>query len=220
MSSSARAIPLDDRCQTEAMSSGDRDGAALGAVLAGGRSSRMGAPKAGLELAGRPLITYPIDAVSAAGLEPVVVAKPGSELPELDCRIVHESDLRPHPAVGIIAALEIAQGPVVVIACDMPFVPAQLLTVLGQLAAPVAVPMVGGRLQPLLARYEPRAAPALGGAAEGDQPLRETIPALDPLVLGPDELMGFGDPDWIGFNVNDRDDLAAAERLMTPARSQ
>jgi molybdenum cofactor guanylyltransferase len=220
MSSSARVIPLDDRCQTEAMSSGDRVAASIGAVLAGGRSSRMGVPKARVELAGRPLIAYPLDAIAAAGMEPVVVAKEDSELPALECRVVRDPDPGSHPAAGIVAALEIARGPVVAIACDMPFVPAQLLTVLAQLAAPVAAPMVNGRLQPLLARYEPRVAPALERAVARDRPLRETIHLLDPLILGPDQLVGFGDPDWIAFNVNDREDLATAERLMTPAPSR
>jgi molybdenum cofactor guanylyltransferase len=177
----------------------------------------MGAPKAGLELAGRPLIAYPVDAIVAAGLEPVVVAKEGSELPDIDCRVVREPDARHHPAAGIIAALEAAAGPVVVVACDMPFVPAQLLTVLAQLPAPAALPIVSGRPQPLLARYGPSVAPQLERAVERDQPLRDAVQALDPVVLGPDELPGFGDPRWIAFNVNDPDDLAAAERLINPA---
>ena len=176
----------------------------------------MGAPKAIVELAGRPLISYPIEAVAAAGLDPVVIAKPDSELPELDCRIVRDPARRSHPAAGIVAALEAADGPIVVLACDMPFVPAQLITVLAQLAAPAAVPSLGGRLQPLLARYGPSIAPGLERAADREQPLGDAVRALDPLVLGPDELAGFGDPGWIAFNVNDRDDLARAERLMTP----
>jgi molybdopterin-guanine dinucleotide biosynthesis protein A len=223
MSSSSRFIPLDDRCQTEAMSSrrapADHREALVGAVLAGGKSSRMGRPKATLELAGRPLVAYPLESVAAAGLEPIVVAKRDSELPDLECGVVREEDTRSHAATGIAAALEAAGGPVVVVACDMPFVPAQLLSVLAQVPARMAVVMVDGRLQPLLARYEPSVAAALECAAERGEPLRDTIQGLGPAVLGPDELAGFGDPNWIAFNVNDRDDLAAAKRLMAPAPS-
>lgn len=179
----------------------------------------MGRPKATLELAGRPLISYVMDSVGAAGLEPIVMAKRGSELPDLECRVVREEEQRSHPAAGIVAALEAAGGPVVVVACDMPFVPAQLLSVLAQVAARVAVPMVDGRLQPLLARYEPGVAPELERAVDRGEPLREAIQALDPLVLGPDELAGFADPSLIAFNLNDRDDLATAERLMARAPS-
>jgi molybdopterin-guanine dinucleotide biosynthesis protein A len=177
----------------------------------------MGAPKAELSLAGRPLVTYALDAVAAAGLEPMVVAKEDSRLPEVDCRIVQEVDPTPHPAVGILAALQAADGPVVVLACDMPFVPAQLLQVLAQLPGRAAVPTLGGRLQPLLARYEPSAAVRLERAVERRERLGDAVRALDPLVLGPDELVGFGNPEWIAFNVNDRRDLAAAERLIAPA---
>jgi molybdopterin-guanine dinucleotide biosynthesis protein A len=180
----------------------------------------MGAPKAGLDLAGRPLVTYALGAVAAAGLEPVVIAKEDSRLPEVDCRIVHEVDPTPHPAAGILAALRAAEGPVVVLACDMPFVPAQLLEILAQLPARAAVPTLGGRLQPLLARYALSAAARLEGAVERRERLRDAVRALDPLVLGPDELAGFGNPEWIAFNVNDERDLAAAERLIAPPPSR
>jgi molybdenum cofactor guanylyltransferase len=200
--------------------SGDRREASLGAVLAGGRASRMGEPKAAVELAGRPLISYPLETVAAAGLEPVVVAKPDSELPELDCRVIRERAGRSHPAAGILSALENAAGPIVVVACDMPFVPAQLVTVLSQLAARAAIPWMGDGLQPLLARYGPSVARELERAVERREPLRDAVRAVDPLVLGPDELAGFGDLELIAFNVNDRRDLEAAERLMTTAPSR
>jgi CTP:molybdopterin cytidylyltransferase MocA len=40
----------------------------LGAVLAGGRGSRIGGGKPTIELAGRPLISYRLAAIEAAGL--------------------------------------------------------------------------------------------------------------------------------------------------------
>ncbi|MGN6816529.1 MAG: molybdenum cofactor guanylyltransferase, partial [Solirubrobacterales bacterium] len=59
---------------------GDGAGAAdrpatLGAVLAGGRGSRLGGAKAWVELGGRPLYSYPLAAIEAAGLDPVVCVK-------------------------------------------------------------------------------------------------------------------------------------------------
>ncbi|HET9153212.1 MAG TPA: NTP transferase domain-containing protein, partial [Solirubrobacterales bacterium] len=54
---------------------------ALGVVLAGGRGSRLGGGKAGIELAQRPLISYPLAAIEAAGLEAVVVTKPAEGPP-------------------------------------------------------------------------------------------------------------------------------------------
>jgi molybdopterin-guanine dinucleotide biosynthesis protein A len=54
---------------------------ALGAVLAGGRGRRIGGAKPTADLAGRPLISYPLAALAAAGIEAFVVAKPDTELP-------------------------------------------------------------------------------------------------------------------------------------------
>ena len=56
--------------------------APLGAVLASGRGSRLGGAKATAELGGRPLISYPLVALAAAGIEAVVVAKGDTELPD------------------------------------------------------------------------------------------------------------------------------------------
>src|SRR4051812_50149949 len=52
----------------------------LGAVLAGGRGSRLGGGKAGIQLSGRPLISYPLAAIAAAGLGAGVCAQP-NEIP-------------------------------------------------------------------------------------------------------------------------------------------
>ncbi|HKH13427.1 MAG TPA: molybdenum cofactor guanylyltransferase [Solirubrobacterales bacterium] len=199
----------------------DRRRHPIGAVLAGGRSGRMGAPKAGVELGGRPLVAYSVETLVAAGLEPVVVAKPQSEIPHVDCPIVLDADPLPHPAAGILAALRAGEGrPAVVVACDMPFVPPALIAALAALDAHAAVPRVRGRMHPLLARYGPSVIPALEAAIEREAPLHEAVAALDPLVLGAGELARFGEPERITFNVNDRDDLAAAERLVAVAPSR
>ena len=180
----------------------------------------MGEPKASLELAGRPLISYPIAAVRAAGLQPVVVAKVESVLPGVDCTVVAEQTEAAHPAAGILAALEANEGgPVVVLPCDTPFVPPELVDHLARLDTPVAVPRVAGRLQPLLARYSAEAAGALAAALELDDALHKAIERLDPLIVEQEDVARFGDPETIAFNVNDRDDLAAAEGLLAATPS-
>ena len=72
----------------------------VGAVLAGGLSRRMGEPKAVVELAGRPLVARVVSTVGSAGLEPIVVAKPDSPLPPLDCRVLSEPSEPRHRSPG------------------------------------------------------------------------------------------------------------------------
>ena len=147
-------------------------GVSVGAVLAGGLSSRMGSPKALAELGGRPMLARIVGTVGSAGLEPVVVAKPDSPLPKLDCRVLTEPSEPRHPLSGLVAALNASAGRgVVAIGCDMPLVPARLLTWLAQLEEEVAVCEVGGRLEPLLGRYSPIAI-ELALARDAGAPLR------------------------------------------------
>jgi molybdopterin-guanine dinucleotide biosynthesis protein A len=187
----------------------------VGAVLAGGLSTRMGEPKALVELAGRPLVARVVATVGSAGLEPVVVAKPDSPLPKLDCRVLTEPSEPRHPLTGLVAALGASAGRgVVAIGGDMPLVPAQLLTWLAQLEEEIAVCEVEGRLEPLLGRYSPRALGALAEARDAGAPLREAVAELDPFIVTEAKLARFGDPQRIVFNVNTLEDLAEAERLL------
>lgn len=186
---------------------------AIGSVLAGGRGRRMGGGKPLAELAGRPLISYPIGAVESAGLEPVVVAKPGSPLPPLGARVIREPTEPTHPLCGILAVL--GEGrPAVVLGCDMPFVPPDLLTWLATLEVRVAAARVGDRIEPFPARLEPEVAPALREALDRRSPLREALAGLDPQIVGEAELRRFGDPARITASVNDPTSLIAAERLL------
>jgi molybdopterin-guanine dinucleotide biosynthesis protein A len=201
---------------------------ALGAVLAGGRGSRLGGEKAAIKLNGRPLIAYPLAAIEAAGLEPVVLAKPGEgpsssrgsfrtylvrKEPRDDIRVVEEPPEPRHPLCGIVAALRLGR-PIVAVACDLPFVSPGLIELLAATPEPLVVPTLDGRPQPLLARYDPSLLPQLEAALEREEPLTRTVEALAPRLLAEDELARFGDPSRLLFNVNDREDLRRAEALL------
>jgi molybdopterin-guanine dinucleotide biosynthesis protein A len=144
-----------------------------------------------------------------------VVAKPETELSSLGCTVVRDERPERHPAAGILAALRGAGGrAVVALACDMPFVPAELLRLLADHEAPVAVPLAHGRLQPLAARYEASAVPALEGSLRRGEPLREALASMEPAVIPESDVLRFGDVDRAFFNVNTPRDLEAAERLI------
>jgi molybdopterin-guanine dinucleotide biosynthesis protein A len=184
---------------------------ALGVVLAGGRGSRLGGAKPTAELAGRALISYPLAALVEAGLEAVVVAKPDTELPPLDVDVLNEPAEPVHPLAGIVAALRQTGRPLVVIGCDFPFVPPALVRALADAPEPLVVPAPGGEAQPLVARWTPALLPALEDALDREEPLRRTVAALSPRLLGDAELASFGDPARVFFNVNTPADLRRAE---------
>jgi molybdopterin-guanine dinucleotide biosynthesis protein A len=111
--------------------SGDDSGAwrpdrVSGIVLAGGASRRFGSDKLEAVLEGESLLGRAVDAVAAICSEVIVVVAPGDDrrLPDHgDVPIRRAVDPEPHggPLVGLLAGLESAQQPIVVVAGgDMP----------------------------------------------------------------------------------------------------
>ena len=194
------------------------------AILAGGRARRLGGRKADVTLCGKALIEYPLAAARAAAAlsgshgsrshQVVVVAKSETPLPELGVRLVEEPSGQFHPLLGIVTALREADGPVVVVGCDMPFVNGQLLAWIASLPDTVAVPRVSGRLHPLLARYGPELLEPLERALVAEVSLHERVAAHAPREIRELELKRFGDPRRLLFNVNTPSDLRAAEKVL------
>jgi molybdenum cofactor guanylyltransferase len=181
------------------------------AVLAGGLGRRMGAAKAAVELAGRPLISYPLRAAAEAGLPALVVAKSDSELPPLQAPIVREPDSPRHPLCGVLAALRHAGGrAVLAVACDMPFLSARLLAWMAEMGE-AAVVTVDGHAQPLPALYSQATRPALEQALARGDSLRAALALARARSIDEHELRGFGDPRRMFFSVNDASDLRLAE---------
>lgn len=178
----------------------------LGAVLAGGAATRLGGAKATVELAGLPLIAYPLAALAQAGIDHVVVAKADSPLPTLDIPVVTEPDEPRHALAGVIAAMRHAGArPVLVLPCDAPFVTPMLLRVLASAAKPTAV-RSAGRVHPLFAFYSPEVLPLLERAVTQEESATEAFESLDPEWIEA--------PERETFNVNTPEDLARAEELL------
>jgi molybdopterin-guanine dinucleotide biosynthesis protein A len=184
----------------------------IGVVLAGGVGRRIGGDKAIVELEGRPLLHYPLNVLRAVLDDVAVVAKPSTVLPGLDADIAIwlEAEEPRHPLAGIVHALRCAGGrPVVVVAGDMPFVTRSLVAALAReraRGAVAVVPRASGRLQPLCARYDPRALTALAGC-DFTAPTRDVVAGLSPRIL-----------DWPDdepfFNVNHPEDILQAAALL------
>jgi molybdopterin-guanine dinucleotide biosynthesis protein A len=189
----------------------------VGAILAGGGGRRIGGDKAMVELHGRPLISYPLEALRQALGRVSILAKADTKLPYVSGVTVWiEPDARRHPVVGITQALALADGrPVLVCGADLPFVSANLVRRLARAnpgRAPAVIACTRGQMQPLLGCYQRRALPLLSGEALVTTcPVRETIAAIEPVLFEVD------DPEEL-FDVDSPDDLLQAAAMLDRRR--
>jgi molybdopterin-guanine dinucleotide biosynthesis protein A len=164
------------------------------------------------DLAGRPLIEYPLAALAGVCERVAVVCKRETRLPDIPgAERWDEPDEPRHPLTGIVHALATAGAPVLVCAADMPFVtPDACRTLMGAAsAAPAVVAVADGTLQPVFALYAPAALGPLRAAPEGE-PLTRSVEALDPVhVALPGALLR---------SVNTPEDLRAAEEQLSRDR--
>ncbi|HYB30473.1 MAG TPA: molybdenum cofactor guanylyltransferase [Solirubrobacteraceae bacterium] len=190
----------------------------VGAILAGGAGLRIGGQKPTVELDGKPLIAYPLEAVGQVLSKVAILAKAGTSLPPLS-RVavwIEPEDPR-HPVVGITQALSLAGGrPVLVCPADMPFVTPELVRRLVKAdpgRAPAVVACADGRMQPLLGCYQPRALELLSGPARAATGrLMEIVAGIDPVLLEVD------DPEEL-FDVDTPDDLLQAAAMLDRRRA-
>jgi molybdopterin-guanine dinucleotide biosynthesis protein A len=186
----------------------------IGAVLAGGAGRRLGTrSKAAVPLGGRPLVSYPLEALAVVCERLAVVCKSDTELPELAGAERWDEPAEPrHPLAGIVYALERAGAPVLVCAADMPFVTGDACRTLVAAAGaggPAVVAASGGVLQPVFALYAPAALEPLL-AAPADAALTATVEALDPVRVAL--------PPAVVRSVNTPEDLAEAKAALIPEK--
>ena len=203
-----------------------------GVVLAGGRSSRMGTPKAALEWHGSTLLRRTVGILARATGGPVVVVRaPGQELPELPGHITIVDDPREGkgPVQGIAAGLNALRDHAdvaFVSSTDMPFLhPAFVRRVLSAVhaGADVGLPVARGYPQPLAAAYRTTLADLAERLVRDDR-LRPaflfeqcTVTRLDEAALKDDPVLAALDPGLDSvLNVNEPDDYAKARSQPAP----
>lgn len=137
---------------------------ATAVILVGGKSSRMGRPKALLPFDGEPLIAHVVRGLKKMFAEALVVAAPDQELPELPARLVRDEIAYQGPVSGIYHGLSASTQEVCfVTSCDAPFLNLTLIAhLISQISDhDVVVPYWEDRFQPLHGVYRTSCSPLL-----------------------------------------------------------
>lgn len=133
------------------------------AVLTGGASRRMGRDKALLPVGGTAMVRRVITALGGAGYHPIVAI--GGDRPALEAlgvTVVDDSWPGEGPLGGILTALLRTEGPVVVVACDLPWIEPATVRCLVATAGAERVDVIvarSDRREPLCACWQPSARP-------------------------------------------------------------
>lgn len=142
-----------------------------GAILAGGKSLRMGQDKALLPFRGKPLLQHVADLLRPHVREVVIAG--GKPEYAVWGRLVPDLLSPPCPLAGLHAALSGITTPrAFIVACDMPFIDIARLREWEGIEADVVVPVSSQGMEPLHAMYARSCLPAL------ERRLREGRPKI------------------------------------------
>jgi molybdenum cofactor guanylyltransferase len=197
-----------------------------GVVLAGGANTRFdGVAKGLLELGGRRVVDWGLDALSVVADELLLITND----PAVRAAVLGVSargDARPERSslVGLHSALTYCADAALVVAWDMPFVSQALLAALrheGEQTGAAVIPEGPRGIEPMCGYY-PRACVDVADRQidAGEMRMSAFVEALPRRVIVPRGEVGrYGAPEQLFANVNTPADLAAARSLVRRRRS-
>jgi len=198
-------------------------GFADGFILAGGMSRRMGENKAGLKLAGKTFLERSADVLGSVSGSIRVVGDIQGLRSNLDVLPDIFGEQKGQGAIiGLLSALHYAESKwAAVLACDLPFVTADLFFRLveiakGDPAVGCVVPVQSdGRIQPLCGLYRPSESYAaiVDLYRRGERRLHHAIGQLKTRYVGFEELEDLPGSSNFFFNVNTRPEYEKALEL-------
>jgi len=194
----------------------------MGFLLAGGKSSRMGADKAFLDFGGQTLLDRALTVMGAVCESVTIVGDPAkfTKYGSTKCGpVVADIFSGCGPLAGIHAALVHSPAELnLMLAVDMPFVSRELLAFLFATAegegnhAIITVPRTSKGFQPLCAVYRRDfSSTAEQALRAGKYKIDATFPSVSVRVIKEDELAAAGFSEQSFFNVNTPQDRLAAE---------
>ena len=188
--------------------------AAVGFVVAGGRSLRMGRDKALLPWAGSTLLDDAIARLRLVCADVRILCGPVPRYADRGVPLVTDRIDGAGPLAGLEAALvAAADRPVLLLGVDLPFVTAGALAFLvGRLdGADAVVPTPEQMPQPLCAAYAPSCLTAVQARlAAGERRMTSFWSDVTVRRLGSSDFGAFGDPRDLFRNLNTPEDLHRA----------
>jgi molybdopterin-guanine dinucleotide biosynthesis protein A len=186
------------------------------ALVAGGKSSRMGTDKGLVSLRGKPLFMYIIDQVTNLSDDIYVVSNNSGSYPAISYRILPDEIPGIGALGGILTALTGAQNELcLVLACDMPFINEPLIKRLldGVEGRDVAIPQLAPeQLEPFRAIYRKTCLPAIEQAIkDGERRAVGFLPQVNVDVVSRSILEQLNPTLDTFFNINTPEDLAEME---------
>ena len=189
-------------------------------VLAGGKSSRMGRPKAFVEVGGETVLSRQLRVLRGLFREIVIVTNEPGGYSGLGARVVPDAPefgAGHGPLVGIYTGLKaVTASRAFVTACDMPFIRPELIRYLAGRGSgyDAAVLLMNGRPEPLFGFYARGAADAAGElCASGERSAGALLGRLNVRFVTEEEA-GLYDPGLASLlNLNTPLDIGRAERL-------
>lgn len=192
-------------------------------VLAGGQSTRMGADKAFVELGGKPLVEWVLDALEPLTRSFVIVTNEPRKFAPYAARahIATDDPPRGGPLAGLRTGLRLSREPwAFVTSCDAPFLQPAFVQALGRFTRghDAAVPGTPQERWPLTAFYHRRCVPAIDRAVQrGDMRVISFFDDVDVRWVPTAEL-ALADPGLRSLrNVNTPADLEAARAALKAA---
>jgi molybdopterin-guanine dinucleotide biosynthesis protein A len=186
------------------------------AILAGGRARRLGGrDKSRIVIGGRTILARQLDVLERLVPRVVIVANAPEAFADAGVPVLPDALPGSGSLGGIYTALAEAGGPVLVLACDMPFVTVPFLARLIEAGheADVAIPRGRDGYQPLCANYGPACTgPLRRRIAQGALKVVDLLADVRVRELGPDEIAPFDPDGLLLLNVNTADDLVRARR--------
>lgn len=188
-----------------------------GIILAGGKSSRMGAEKGLQELCGKPLIHYAIEALSGL-CNTIIISSSSDVFNPLGYKVVADVFPGIGPMGGIYSTLKQSNTEEnLVLSCDLPFVSAELMSFIleNSKGYEVAVPWLGDQhYEPLCGYYDLSVMDLISAYIQSNNyKLPDLFNEININRLVINNRLGFYNENLF-LNVNSKHDLAIAENLM------